>query len=148
FFCVPPYLTFAVSDYQYIITFGVMLVVALVISTQTARIRMQAARAVDREARTDALYRLSRKLAGETRVFEVARAAAELAQEVFKTIVVIYLPNRGKISFGRRTADQLPVPTSEEAIAEWVFLHGQRAGNRMDTLPGATAFYIPLRGVR
>ena len=30
FFFVPPYLTFAVSDTQYLITFGVMLVVALV----------------------------------------------------------------------------------------------------------------------
>ena len=39
YFCVPPYLTLRVSDYEYLLTFGGMLVVALVISTQTARIR-------------------------------------------------------------------------------------------------------------
>ena len=39
FFCVPPYLTFAVSDYQYVFTFVGMLIVALVISTQTARLK-------------------------------------------------------------------------------------------------------------
>src|SRR6202163_2590112 len=70
FFCVPPYLTFAVFDYQYVFTFAGMLVVALVISTQTARLREHAANAAAREARTEALYHLSSRLAGETRVFE------------------------------------------------------------------------------
>ena len=40
FFCVPPYLTFAVSDYQYVFTFAGMLVVALVISAHTARLKV------------------------------------------------------------------------------------------------------------
>ncbi len=62
FFCVPPYLTFQVSEYEYLITFAGMLVVALVISAQTSRIRAQAVRAVERESRTKALYRLSRRL--------------------------------------------------------------------------------------
>src|SRR5262249_12808011 len=38
FFFVPPELTFAVSDSQYLITFGVMLIVALVSSNLTHRI--------------------------------------------------------------------------------------------------------------
>ena len=50
----------------------------LVIGTQTARIRKQAANAVEREARTEALYLLSRRWSGETRVFEAAQAAATL----------------------------------------------------------------------
>ncbi len=75
FFCVPPYLTFQVSEYEYLITFAGMLVVALVISAQTSRIRAQAVRAVDRESRTKALYRLSRRLSTTTRVFDAARAA-------------------------------------------------------------------------
>src|SRR4030095_15096558 len=50
FFCVPPYLTFRVSDYEYLITFAGMLAVALVISTQTARIVAQAVNAEDSEA--------------------------------------------------------------------------------------------------
>jgi K+-sensing histidine kinase KdpD len=42
YFCVPPYLTLRVSDYEYVLTFVGMLVVTLVISTQTARIQKQA----------------------------------------------------------------------------------------------------------
>ena len=148
FFCVPPYLTFAVSDYQYVFTFAGMLVVALVISTQTARLKDHAAQAAVREARTEALYRLSSKLAGETRVFEAARAAAALAEEVFGARVVMFLPEDGKLSFRRRTSDVLPVPTSEESIAQWVFDHGHKAGLRTDAHADATALYLPLRGAR
>ena len=148
FFCVPPYLTLAVSDYQYVFTFAGMLVVALVISTQTARLRDHAAHASVREARTEALYRLSSKLAGETRVFEAARSAATLAEEVFGARVVIFLPEDGRLSFHRRTSDLLPVPPSEESIAQWVFDHGHKAGLRTDAHSAATALYIPLRGPR
>jgi len=148
FFCVPPYLTFAVSDYQYVFTFAGMLVVALVISTQTARLKELAVHAAVREARTEALYRLSSKLAGETRVFEAARSAATLAEEVFGARVVIFLPEDGRLSFRRRTSDLLPVPPSEESIAQWVFDHGHKAGLRTDAHSEATALYIPLRGAR
>jgi two-component system sensor histidine kinase KdpD len=148
FFCVPPYLTFAVSDYQYVFTFAGMLVVALVISTQTARLRDHAVHAAKREARTEALYRLSTRLAGETRVFEAARAAATLAEEVFGARMVIFLPEDGRLSFRRRTSDLLPVPPSEESIAQWVFDHGHKAGLRTDAYSGASALYLPLRGAR
>jgi len=146
FFCVPPYLTFQVSDYEYLFTFAGMLVVALVISTQTARIRAQAANAIDREGRTNALYRLSRRLSAQTRVFDAARTAAELAEEVFETPVFIFLPDKGKISFRRRTSDRLLVSSKEEAAAQWVFDHGRKAGRRMDAYSEETAFYIPLKG--
>jgi two-component system, OmpR family, sensor histidine kinase KdpD len=148
FFCVPPYWTFAVSDYQYIFTFAGMLVVALVISTQTARLRDHAAHAAVRETRTEALYRLSSRLAGETRLFEAARAAATLAEEVFGARAVMFLPEDGKLSFRRRTSDVLPVPPSEESIAQWVFDHGHKAGVRTEVHSEATALYIPLRGAR
>jgi two-component system sensor histidine kinase KdpD len=147
FFCVPPYYTFAVSDYEYVFTFGVMLTVAILISTLTVRIRMQAAHAVQREARTQALYRLTRELTGETRPFEAARLAGAITADVFGSTVAVFLPDEpGKISFRLRTIDQLPVPQSEEGIAQWVFDHGQRAGKGMDTLPGASALYLPLKG--
>src|SRR5262249_6118880 len=63
FFFVTPYLTFAVSDTQYLVTFAVMLVVALVISTLTARLRQQVDAARQRERRTAILYAMTRELA-------------------------------------------------------------------------------------
>jgi two-component system sensor histidine kinase KdpD len=148
FFCVPPYLTFIVSDYEYLVTFTGMLVVALVISTLTARIRANVSEAMDREARTQALYRLSRTLSGQTRVFETARAAADLAADIFQSRFVIFLPDEGKVSFRKRTSEYLPVPMAEESIAQWVFDHRLKAGFRMEHHPEGRAFYLPLRGSR
>ena len=52
FFFVPPILTLAVEDTQYLLTFGVMLATAQVISTLTARVKRQAEAARAREQRT------------------------------------------------------------------------------------------------
>ncbi|MEO5924196.1 MAG: ATP-binding protein [Bryobacteraceae bacterium] len=147
-FCVPPYGTFAVTDSEYLLTFVAMLAVALVINRQTDRIRRQRTETADREARAQTLYRLSEALANETRVFEVARAAAALASEALGAQVVIFLRDGASISFDRRTSDHLPVPRSEMTIAEWVFQHGRKAGLGVDDLLKATALYVPLRGTR
>jgi two-component system sensor histidine kinase KdpD len=63
FFFVPPYGTFAVSDTQYFIVFAVMLVIALLISSLTARLRQQSQLSRQREQRAETLYYLSRDLA-------------------------------------------------------------------------------------
>src|SRR5437667_12768710 len=62
FFFVPPSYTFAVSDVRYLFTFTVMLLVGLVISGLTVRVRTQAVAAREREQRTAALYAMSREL--------------------------------------------------------------------------------------
>lgn len=148
FFCVPPYYTFAVADTEYLITLMAMLVVALVISIQSARIRAHRTMAREKEVRAEAMYRLTRILSAETRVFEAARAAAALATEIFGTDVEIFLPEDGKISFRRRTAEQLRIPLAEESTAQWVFRRGTKAGIGMTRLTDTTAFYLPLKGTR
>ena len=148
FFCVPPYLTFRVSHYDYLITFAGMLAVALVISTQTARIRTQASTALGREARTQTLYRLTGKLAGQAQLFDLARAAADYAQEVVPSQVVIFFPTEGKISFSRRSCDRLPVPRAEEPVAQSAFENGERAGLGTRLSRNASALYLPLKGAR
>ena len=72
FFLVPPYLTFAVSDTQYLITFVMLFVVSLVISSLTARGREQAEAAIRRESQTAALYNLRRDLTSATDLNDVA----------------------------------------------------------------------------
>lgn len=148
FFCVPPYLTFQVRDYEYLLTFAAMLVVALVISAQTAGIRKQASEAATRQARSEMLYHLSRRVAGQTRVFDTARAAAEYAEEVFQARVVMFPAIERRISFTRRTSDWLFLPEDEEQTAQWVQEHGEKAGAGTEVFHNATALYLPLKGSR
>jgi len=66
FLFVPPYYTFSVHDTAYLLTFAMMLVVALTMSGLTARVREQAAVATMRERRMAALYAMNRELAAAT----------------------------------------------------------------------------------
>jgi two-component system sensor histidine kinase KdpD len=144
FFFVPPYLTFAVSDTQYLVTFGVMLLVSLLISTLAGRVRAQAEAARRREQRTQALYAMSRELASARAAEEVARVASRHVSEILQGPVEVLLPGPdGRLA----PADPGPaVDSRETAVAQWTFDHGRLAGLGTDTLPGAAAVYVPLRG--
>ena len=146
FFCVPPYYAFRVDDYQYVITFVAMLVSALVISTQTGSIRRHAAEASARGARTEALYRLSGRLSGHARIFDVARLAAEYVQELFGGSVMILFPEDGRVTFRKRTSQQLCVASSEEPAAQWAFENRERAGRGCNAMMHASAVYLPMIG--
>ena len=92
FFFVPPYLSFAVSDTEYLITFAVMLVVALVISGLTVRIRAQADRRARPRAAHAALYAMSRELATTRDVDGLLDTAVRHIADVFPGQVAVLLP--------------------------------------------------------
>lgn len=64
FFFVPPRLSFAVADAQYLIIFAVMLVVGLIITHLSQRLQARGDEAIERERQTHALYGLAGVLAG------------------------------------------------------------------------------------
>lgn len=74
FFIVPPHLSLAVADVQYLIVFAVMLAVALTTGHLAVRLRNEAEQASRREERTRLLYELARDLAGTLAVAQVAAA--------------------------------------------------------------------------
>jgi two-component system sensor histidine kinase KdpD len=145
FFFVPPYFTFAVSDAQYLITFAVMFVVAVVISGFTVRTRAQAESARQRERRTAALYALSRELGSTRGVENILRAAVRHIAELFGGRVAVLLPEpSGHLSLQTGLPAPFEMTNSELGVAQWVYEHGQIAGLGTSTLPGAKALYLPL----
>ncbi len=147
FFFVPPHLTFAVSDSQYVVTFAVMLVVSLVISTLAAQVRAQADAARKREQRTQVLYAMSRDLAAARTVEEVASTASRHLSEVFGGSATVRVPGPGG-ALVPGSGDETAGDAREGAVAQWAFDHGQMAGLGTDTLPGASATWVPLRGTQ
>jgi two-component system sensor histidine kinase KdpD len=149
FFFVPPYYSFAVSDTEYLVTFAVMLVVAVVISNLTGRMRAQAAAARLRERRTAALYAMSRELASIRVSVEVLRAAVRHIAEVFRSPTVIVLPDeRGDPMRQIGQTEDFLQNTTDLGACQWVLQHGQIAGPGTGTLPGATALFLPLTASR
>jgi two-component system sensor histidine kinase KdpD len=147
FFFVPPYLTFNVTDAQYLLTFGVMLVVALVISNLAVRIREQAELARYRERRTGVLYAMSKDLATHRGAGMLAQVAAKHIRDVFDGQVAIFLADSEKrVRVQRGEQLYFEFDPKEAGVAQWAFDHNERAGLGTDTLPGASALYLPLAG--
>ncbi len=145
FFFVPPRFTFAVGDVQYLVTFGVMLTIALVIATLMANVRQQTRVAGARERRTALLYRMSRELAATRGSSDMARIAIKHVAEVFQCEAVLLLPDRaGKLHAPREPPVEGSYRGSDLAVAQWVLDHGRRAGFGSDTLPAAPALYLSL----
>jgi two-component system sensor histidine kinase KdpD len=145
FFLVPPYFTFTANDTQYFITFGVMLTIAILISTLAHRIRRQVETLRQREWRTETLYRLSKKLAATAGTHQLVAAAQQQLSESLASEVAIFLPdesNRLKATVGR--PNSFAGMEKEIAVAQWVYEHGQIAGAGTDTLPDANAIYVPM----
>jgi len=146
---VPPRFSLAVSDTQYLLTFAIMFVVAVVISRLTAHIRQQAEAARRREARTQVMLALSRELAGTRGTEKLLRIAIEHVSELFVCTALALLPDddgRLKGFVGDREA--FNISHKGEGVAQWVFANGKAAGLGTSTLPTSGALYVPLKGLK
>jgi two-component system sensor histidine kinase KdpD len=142
---IPPVMTFAVSDTQYLVSFGVMLVVGLLVSTLAARVRDAAEFARQREGRTQALYALVRDLAGPHGAREIGALGARHAAELLHTEAAVLLPvDGGGLAPAGGDAPAFARDARELAVAQWAFDHRQAAGADTDTLPGGAVLYEPL----
>ena len=147
FFFVPPRYSFAVSDFQYVVTFGVMLAVALTIATLMANVRAQTRVAGARERRTSLLYAMSRELAATRTLGNLARVAIKHVAETFASSVVVLVPETGgRLRYPPGPPGPDALKGADLSIAQWVFDHGAPAGLGTDTLPAAPAQYLPLVG--
>jgi two-component system, OmpR family, sensor histidine kinase KdpD len=147
FFFTTPYYTLIVSHVQFVITLAIMLAVSLIISGLTVRVRSQAAYALERERRTQALYRMSRSMAGTAAQSELLAAAARHALETFGGDVALALPDEGgKIAVSASLPGGEWLDSREIAVAQWVYDHGLRAGHGSATLAAAAAVHIPMIG--
>jgi len=149
FFFVPPYFTFAVADSQYVVTFAAMLIVALVVSGLTVRVRGQAEAAGQRERRTSILYAMSRELAGTRGLQALLDVSVRHLADVFGGRIAILLPDAtGRLEPRASLLAPFFLDQSDLAVAQWAYEHRQMAGAGTDNLPGAQMLFVPLAASR
>jgi two-component system sensor histidine kinase KdpD len=140
-----PYYRITVYDSQYLVTFAVMLIVGLLASTLTSRVRYQADTARRNERRAEALYRLSRRLANTAKTADLLHETEQIISEVFDAHAVIYLPNdERKVRPILGHVASFAASAKEFATAQWVLDHNEPAGAGTNTLPSSESLYIPL----
>jgi two-component system sensor histidine kinase KdpD len=142
FFFVPPRFSLAISDFQYVITFAVMLSVGLITGHLTAGLRFQARVASQRESRARALYEFARELSGALQTEQIFETTRSVIQRAFRAQAVMLVPDDSG-SLQPPEASSLKVDL-DLAIAQWAFDHAESAGLGTGTLPLSKVFYLPL----
>lgn len=146
FFFVPPRLTFAVSDSGYIVTFGVMLFVSIVLSGLTLRLKETSRQMSQRERTTAALYDLSRSLAESRKREDMVSLTARKTQEMLGLPVAILGRMDSSVFVMSGSATLFEQLENELAVAAWVIDNGRPAGASTDTLSGSRGLYVPIVG--
>ncbi|CAI2489030.1 two-component system sensor histidine kinase KdpD [Serratia plymuthica] len=142
-FFVQPQWSFAVSDMQYLLTFGVMLIVGITIGNLTAGVRYQARVARYREQRARHLYEISRGLSQALTPEDIAKTSRHFLSSSFQAKTVLLLPQEdGKLQ--QMVGEAGGLLSVDEAIARWSFDKGMPAGAGTDTLPGVPYQLLPL----
>jgi two-component system sensor histidine kinase KdpD len=144
FFFIPPRMTFAVADTQYLMTFLGLFVVGVVISTLVARSKERAEVMRAREVQTASLYYLSRDLAAAVDSDAVLKAVVRNVEEALSAQVAILLPEGERLDI-LASSDGLVLDIKEQAVADWAFRNNHPAGRATDTLVSADLIYLPLQ---
>ncbi|MBF0341173.1 MAG: DUF4118 domain-containing protein [Magnetococcales bacterium] len=143
FFFVPPRFAFEVHDAQYLVTFTVMLIVALVVGQLTAGLRFQVSAACEREQRMHALYEMSRDLSSAMNVPQIITICQRFIKRVFNSEMAVFVPGpEERLQLADGSA---PLRAADRHMAQWSFDHGQNAGWGTDTLTSTLAMYVPLK---
>lgn len=141
FFFVKPRFSFAVSDVQYLVTFVVMLAVALTIGQLTAVLKVQAESALRREQRVRSLYEMARDLSSALMVEQVSEIAQRFLAAEFQA--------RGTLLVADEAQRLQAVPGGgcevDLAVAQWAFGKERPAGMGTDTLPASPTLVLPLK---
>lgn len=141
FFFVKPRFSFAVSDVQYLVTFVVMLAVALTIGQLTAVLKVQAESALRREQRVRSLYEMARDLSSALMVEQVSGIAQRFLAAEFQA--------QGTLLIADENGQLQSVPEGgcavDLAVAQWAFSKERPAGLGTDTLPASATLVLPLK---
>lgn len=142
FFFVPPRFSFAVSDVQYLPTFAVMLLVALLIGQMTARLKFQAGVALGREQRMRALFEMARELSSALAIEQIVEISQRFVDRVFgarSTLMALDTSDHLQVVSGSE------LPELDIGVAHYALDHNEPAGCSTSTLPSASALYLPLK---
>ena len=150
FFFTVPRFTFHFSDPNYLVTFPIMFMVALLTGSLATRLKDNAKQSAGAAYRTKLLFETNQLLQKETDEQSVVKATAGQLLKLLKRDIVVYLADGEKLDvpsiFRIPDSDQCElVSENEEVVAAWVLQNNKHAGAGTDTLSGAKCLYLAIR---
>lgn len=142
-FFVPPRFSLAVSDFQYLITFAVMLATGLTTAHFTSSLRQRALEAMRREQQTQALYLLAKQLAGALRVEQVHEITEGFVASQLPAQAAVLVPDEARKTL--RLARPGQGLAFEPHLAHVAFDGGKFVRSDEVSDMGYASLYFPLR---
>ncbi len=145
YFFEPPRFSFLVQDSGYLVTFAVMLLVALIIASLMITVREQTAAAAAREKRAAAMYAITRELAATGDVESMARIAmSRIGEELQCRALILLCDEEARVKSAPVAVNEGGRPLVDPRVAQWVADNRQRAGAGTPNYPADPAMYAPL----
>lgn len=144
FFFVEPVYTFNVRDPAYLLTFVVLLLTGLVISTLVRTTRTQADLFRRRQLATQALLDYGQELGEVNNASAIAQVAAARIGKTLASDCSVLLTHGDSLRVAGQHGTAFADDEKEQAVARWVASHGEQAGTGTATLPNAAGLYLPL----
>lgn len=148
FFFIDPYYSFAMADRSYWITFVVMLILAMIVSALSDKLRRQKNMAQQKEKYTQTFYALSKELAAVRTKQDVVRVTLQHFQEALKGRAYVWMKENGELKPVFTSETNLGGEVRENMAATWCFEHAQAAGMGTNTLPGSGSYFYPVQGAQ
>ena len=150
FFFTVPRFTFRFSNPNYLVTFPIMFMVALLTGSLATRLKNNAKQSANAAYRTKILFETNQLLQRETEEQAVVKATAGQLLKLLQKDIVVYLANGQELDSPSifRTPDSNQcelVSENEEAVAAWVLRNNKHAGATTDTLSSAKCLYLAIR---
>jgi two-component system, OmpR family, sensor histidine kinase KdpD len=146
YFYEPPRFSFLVQDSAYLVTFAVMLLVALIIANLMIAVREQTEAAGAREQHAAAMYAISRELAVTRDAQSMARVAMQRIGEELQCSALILFCDESARPKAPPAALPGGQPAVDMVVAQWTAANQQRAGLGTRQYPSDPAMYLPLVG--
>jgi two-component system sensor histidine kinase KdpD len=144
FFFIEPLYTFTVAEPHELLALTIFLVVAVITSALTGRVRTQAQIAAARMRATRRLYEFTRRLSGLATLDAVAEGAASEINASLERPTVVLLAGDDELSLTAAWPPEDALDTASMTAARWAYSHNEPAGADTATLPTVPWFFIPL----
>ncbi len=147
FFFTEPYYTLMTYSPEYPVTFIVMMIVSLITSTLTTRVKHETQRAELREKRMRMLYQLERNLLAIKDISEVAQVAAKDAALLFGTSVLVTVSDvNSQLGRGYIAGENVFDSAKEISACVEAFRSGIACGTGTSLFEDSRAYFQPIKG--
>ena len=150
-FFIEPKFSFHTYETEYAVTFGIMLISALITGTLANKLKENARRSAHEAFRAKVLFDTNQLLQKAGAAEEVIRITANQVITLLDRNVIFYAPAEGEglgdcvIFTAARSGEQVPLQDKgEKEAAQWAFRNGRIAGTGAEQYTKAKALYHPI----